>query len=513
MRHNNFHRFAFSLAIGGIAATMIAASIPAPVSAREEGNEGNKIKHVLLISIDGMHSIDLTNYVKSHPKSTLAALSHRGVTYPKAFSSRPSDSFPGLLAIITGGTPRSTGVYYDNSYDRKLSPPGSKCATIGTEVVYDESIDINPALLSGGGTPGFNASSIDPAKLPLDPSKGCTPVYPHSFLRVNTIFEVIKANGGRTAWSDKHPAYDIVNGPSGKGVDDLYTPEINNAASPTSAVSTTEAYDDLKVTAVLNQIGGKTALGKASKVPTIFGMNFQAVSVGQKLSADGYKDAAGTPGPNLQSAFDHTDQSLGKMVQALKKKGLYDSTLIVISAKHGQSPIDPKKVQKVGSILKLVSGLDEKLIAKETQDDVALLWLSDQSKTSVITGLLKASSGAAKIQTLYTGANLLSLFADPTQDSRVPDFVIQPIPGVIYTSSKSKSAEHGGFSMDDTNVALLISNPSLRGQKVNDRVTTTQIAPTILRALGIPTRSLQAVKLEKTQVLPELDLPEIERRF
>jgi hypothetical protein len=52
-------------------------------------------------------------------------------------------------------------------------------------------------------------------------AQGCVPVYPHSFLRVNTIFEVIKAAHKRTAWSDKHPAYDIVNGPSGQGVDDL----------------------------------------------------------------------------------------------------------------------------------------------------------------------------------------------------------------------------------------------------------------------------------------------------
>lgn len=459
--HKKLLRLASSLAIGCTAATTIAALIPSTVSAREEEHEGNKIKHVLLISIDGMHSVDLSNYVKAHPKSTLAALSYRGVTYPKAFTSRPSDSFPGLMSIVTGGTPRSTGVYYDNSYDRKLSPPGSKCKTVGTEVLYDESIDINPDLLSGGGTPGFNASSIDPAKLPLDPSKGCTPVYPHSFLRVNTIFEVIKANGGRTAWSDKHPAYDIVNGPSGKGVDDLYTPEINNASAPTAAVSTTAAYDDIKVTAILNQIRGKTSGGKASKVPTIFGMNFQAVSVGQKLVKDGYIDAAATPGPNLQEAFDHTDRSLGKLVQELKKKGLYDSTLIVITAKHGQSPIDPAKVQKVGSILNLVSGLDAKLIAKDTQDDVALLWLSDQSKTSSVANLLKVNSTPAKIQTLYAGKNLLGLFGDPTKDSRVPDFIVQPIPGVIYTSSKSKSAEHGGFSMDDTNVALLVSNRCL----------------------------------------------------
>jgi hypothetical protein len=254
---NRIFNFAMTAILGGVAAILALPSVQT-VSAAEK----SPIKHVLLISVDGLHAVDLANYVKTHPDSTLAKLSDRGVTYTKAFASRPSDSFPGLLAIVIGGTPRSTGVYYDNSYDRKLSPPGSNCSTIGTEAVLDESIDINPDLLSGGGNPGFNASSIDPAKLPLDPSNGCQPVYPHSYLRVNTIFEVIKKAGGYTAWADKHPEYDLVNGPSGQGVDDLYTPEINNADSPTSKVTDTEAYDDIKVTAILNQIDGKTATGQ-----------------------------------------------------------------------------------------------------------------------------------------------------------------------------------------------------------------------------------------------------------
>lgn len=467
--------------------------------------EHAKIKRVLLISVDGLHGVDLTNYVASYPKSTLAHLSQKGVTYSKAFTARPSDSFPGLLSIVTGGTPRSTGVYYDDSYDRKLSPPGSNCSTVGTEVVYDESIDINPDLLSGGGNPGFNASSIDPAKLPLNPAKGCTPVYPHSFLRVNTIFEVIKAAGGYTAWSDKHPAYDIVNGPSGKGVDDLYTPEINNADAPTSDVKQTEAYDDIKVQAILNQIAGKTSTGAPAQVPTIFGMNFQAVSVGEKLPGNGYLDAAATPSAGLQDAINHTDASIGKMVAKLKKQGLYESTLIVITAKHGQSPIDPTKLNKPGSILNLIPGIAP-FVAKATEDDVALLWLTDQSRTGEVVDALNDNKATAFIRKVYTGESLIKLFTDPATDSRTPDLAIQPIPGTIYTTSKKKIAEHGGFSVDDTNVALLVSNPTLERKQVSKIVHTTQIAPTILEALGLRPGALKAVRMEKTQKLPEIEL-------
>ena len=200
----------------------------------------------------------------------MAKLVGMGTAYTSASAAKPSDSFPGLLAMVTGGTPISTGVYYDVSYDRNLSAAGSACATHGTEVAFDESIDINQDSLDGGG-------GIDVNKLPLDPKHGNTPVYHHDFLRVNTIFEVAKSAGLRTAWSDKHPAYDIVNGPSGHGVDDLYSPEIDNAASPKDHVNKVEGYDDLKVTAILNEIDGMDHTGKKHVgVPAIFGMNFQA---------------------------------------------------------------------------------------------------------------------------------------------------------------------------------------------------------------------------------------------
>src|SRR5215471_1308818 len=313
------------------------ASVPVffipPNKASAWGNP-NQIRHVLLLSIDGLHAQDLARYTALNPNSALAQLTHLGTTYTHASTSKPSDSFPGLLSMVTGGSPRSTGVFYDDSYDRTLSAPGSNCSVKGTEVVYDESIDINSNALDGGG-------GIDPNALPRDGSKGCTPVFPHSFLHVNTMFEVAREAGLYTAWSDKHPAYEILDGPSGQGVADLYTPEI--AATDGTRLGT-QAYDDLKVQAILNEIAGKDHTGtKQEPVPAIFGMNFQAVSVTQKLAADGYLDSTGTPSPELQLALDHTDQSIGKMLAALSQQHLLSKTFIILSAKHGQAPIDPNE--------------------------------------------------------------------------------------------------------------------------------------------------------------------------
>ncbi|HEY8294888.1 MAG TPA: alkaline phosphatase family protein, partial [Micrococcaceae bacterium] len=204
---------------------------------------GADAKHVLLLSVDGLHQKDLDWYVKAHPQSALASLVDHGTSYSNAQTPVPSDSFPGMVGQLTGGNPGTTGVYYDDTYNRALLPPGTtdcKNTAPGAEVAFTEAADRNPlALDAGAGLAGLPAgilsmtghpdTLLNPAALPVDPAS-CKPVYPHQYLKVNTVFEVAKSAGLRTAWSDKHPAYEILNGPSGKGVDDLFTPEINSPA-------------------------------------------------------------------------------------------------------------------------------------------------------------------------------------------------------------------------------------------------------------------------------------------
>jgi hypothetical protein len=221
-------------------------------------------------------------------------------------------------------------------------------------MIFDESIDVyNSANVS--------LDVIDPDHLPRRPVNGnCVPVYPHDAIKSNTIFEVVKAAGGHTAWADKHPAYDLVNGPSGHGVDDLYTPEITNAPGFDATVSVvcTVENDQKKVAGILNEIHGLKHDGTPGPgVPAVFGMNFQAVSVGQKLAKDnsdgscvddvgprlngqpgGYTDGAGTPTDVLAYGLRKTDEALGTFIKALKGQGIYESTLIIVTASTASHP-------------------------------------------------------------------------------------------------------------------------------------------------------------------------------
>jgi type I phosphodiesterase/nucleotide pyrophosphatase len=496
--------FAATIAIGcDRPDTTPLAPRPALSADAVSGARSHGIKRVLLISVDGLHALDLHRYVATHHASTLASLSARGATFLNASTSRPSDSWPGLLAIVTGGSPRSTGVIYEDSYDRSLSPPGSNCATVGTEVLYSEFVDVDQTRLDGGG-------GIDPAKLPRDPRAGCTPVYPHSYLRVNTVFEVIKAAGLRTAWSDKSLGYEVVNGPSGHGVDDLFNPEIAaplpNGDAPNHNVTDIEMYDSIKVQAILNEIDGwDHAHARHVGVPAIFGMNFQAVSVGQKTA--GYVDAAGTPTADLQRALDFVDASLGRFVSELKRQELFETTLIIISAKHGQTPINPAERRIVSNKLVpgIVNGIESGLLAQGTLDDLAVLWLTDHAKTGAVVSALDADRGPLGITSILSGDRLADAFNDPRTDPRAPDAIVVVREGVIYASpTASKLSEHGGFGRLDTNVPILVSGPGIHGDDEPNEspVTTAQIAPTILQELGLDPEALQAVRIEGTRALP-----------
>jgi hypothetical protein len=576
-----------------VGAGLLAASVGLPAHADgDAGFGGNGIKRVLLISIDGMHAVDFINCSQGISGvndgkpycPSLAELAGTGVNYLEASASKPSDSFPGLMALVSGGSPRTVGAFYDVAYDRSLDPPATTTGNgvagapglctpgappTGTTTEYEEGIDIDQSLLNGGA-PGASLSdggiaSIDKNKLPRDPAHGCAPVYPWNFVRANTIFGVVHAARGYTAWSDKHPSYSSVSGPGdGTNVDDYYSPEINsnvvalpsvpgctpvrdptNTGSWTDSFENIKCYDSLKVQAILNEISGWDHSGQFRRpVPQLFGMNFQVVSVGQKLieksvgMTGGYLDNIGTPSQPLLGEIAFADASIGRMVSLLKARRLYNSTLIVISAKHGQTPIDSPRYLGIGvpahspittspaDILDSLLPLSERPSNSPpgigpTQDDISLLWLSDSSRTGPAVQTLEQTSPAtnniAGIGEIFSGPGIAQMFnppgLPPSGDPRTPNIIVTPNIGVTYSGSTKKLAEHGGFSHDDTNVIMLLSNPSFSPSTVTSPVETTQVAPTILMALGLDPNKLTAVQEEVTQVLPGLGLDSGKSRY
>jgi hypothetical protein len=533
--------------------------------AADTNTVGSKnVKHVLLLSIDGIHAVDFYNC--SHGIAgansgdpycpNLAALGRTGINYVATSSSKPSDSAPGLMALVTGGTPRTTGIYYDVAFDRTLDGPqittgtglaAAPCtpgaAPTGTTTDNDQGIDLDDTMLNGGGDSG--AGSIDPKKLSRNPAAGCAPVYPWDFLRTNTIFGVIHAAGGYTAWIDKHPSYAMVAGPGGKGLDDYYAPEVDSnvvalpgvktslgvscatvrdAAAPSwnASFEDIQCYDALRVNALLNEIAGKSHNGSPAATPAIMGMNFQAVYTGESVSepgvgVGGYQNAAALPSAELLQEIQSVDTSIGDIVNALKDKGIYDDTLIIITAKHGASPIDPTRYVANGANTPATlmgtripfseSPLNPTGIGA-TEDDVSVLWLNKGESVPSAVELLEQNATAIGLGQIYYGPTLALNYGvggwAPGQDPRTPDIIVTPNVGVTYSGSTTMIADHGGFAHDDTNVMLLVSHPCFQPQTVFAETATTQVAPTIVRALGLNPSALTAVKAEGTPLLPEV---------
>jgi hypothetical protein len=569
-------------------ALVLALAPVQQLSAQDLDDRRPDVRHVLLLSIDGMHALDFINCARGISGANggvpycpnLTELKETGIDYLDASTSKPSDSFPGLMALVTGGSPRSVGAFYDVAYDRSLDPPAATtgngvagspgactpgAAPTGTTTEFDEGIDIDKTKLNGGAPSGDGGiNSIDRTKLERDPLQNCAPVYPWNFVRTNTIFGVVHQAGGYTAWSDKHPSYSSVSGPGdGRNLDDYYAPEINSipvplpnvrvsallpcypqlpdptAVSPSNAWTDSflniQCYDTLKVNAIVNEASGRRHDGSApAPIPTLFGMNFQAVSVGQKLIekslnpvvSGGYLDAQGTPSTELLSEIKFVDASIGRMIDALKRSGAFDQTLIIVTAKHGQSPVDSARYTRIteagtvttspanildnSSCLPLSESPSNPTGIGPTEDDVSLTWLNNSCTTGQAVGLLEsqspASANIAGIGEIFSGPAIEQLFnapgPPPYGDPRTPDILVTPNVGVTYSGSTAKLAEHGGFSHDDTNVMMLLSNPHLQAALVTSPVETMQVAPTILRALGLNPFALQSVMQEGTEVLP-----------
>ncbi|WP_422934887.1 alkaline phosphatase family protein [Sinomonas sp. P47F7] len=538
--------FGAALAATGVA----SAAVAAPGDGPQKANSG---KHVVLLSVDGLHQSDLDWYVTAHPSSALAALVGHGTDYTNAQTPVPSDSFPGMVGQVTGGNPGTTGVYYDDTWNRNLLPAGTtNCATAtpGAEVAYTEGADRNPNALDAGqglaGLPnsilqmtGTPRSLLDPSQLPVDPTT-CKPVYPNEYLKVNTVFEVAKQAGLRTAWSDKHAAYDILSGPSGTGIDDLFAPEINSDASIagfkgdwTKDNAATQQYDGYKAQAVLNEIAGKDHSGATNAgEPAVFGMNFQSISTAQKLPksdglAGGYLADGVTPGPLLSKALDFVDAQVGKMTAAIAKTPDAKKTTVILSAKHGQSPMDPASLKRVddGPIIDglnaawRAAGHASDLVAFATDDDVMQLWLNEHTQAAADFAKQYLTSHAAAgnniggsaitvqnsgLGTVYAGSQVADYFHASATDERIPDIFGIVQHGVVYTGGKGKIAEHGGADAQDRHVPIVVSSGTDSGAAtVSAPVETTQIAPTILRALGLDVNALEAVKIEGTKALPQ----------
>ena len=147
---------------------------------------------MLLISVDGMHQSDLTWYIAHYPNSELARLASGGAEFTNNHTSDPSDSDPGGTALMTGGDPRATGVYYDVEYSHAVDEAGAACTpgqrATGGDVIYDspdDTLNAVPDLLNNSSGNTFPA--VRRGRPDLPEGRGHEPGRDHESDRVAAV--------------------------------------------------------------------------------------------------------------------------------------------------------------------------------------------------------------------------------------------------------------------------------------------------------------------------------------
>jgi len=377
-------------------------------------------KHVVMIFVDGLRADLLDPELAPH----IAALGRVGVRFANAEVGFPSDSMPGILGPLTGASPRVTGIPYDEYYDRHYK--------LAIEIT--ETVTVPPGLK------------------------------PHDLLRVPTIFDAARAKGLKTAFISKHAGYEILQGPSGHGLDRLELPEMAEWKGPF------KEYDAKNFELLTSWIAkdGFDVVGLYA-IETNYAMKDNGVAAAE-----------------TRAAVADVDGQVGRLVDTLVAAGRYDDTVFAVLGDHGDTDTPTGIASKGdGSVVGFLAEKGIK-VAKVTADDVMLAWLADSSQAQQAVALLDTPDSKARfgIERILASEELKRM--QDFADDQMPDFVLLVKPGVVYTKLPSKKkAEHGGAFDSDRKVAFVMSGPGVQSGIVPEgKVNVFSLGPTVAKLLG-----------------------------
>ena len=316
------------------------------------------------------------------------------------------------------------------------------------------------------------------------------------------IFELVHAQGGRTAWAGDRPGLvDLYRGPSGLGLDEAIS--ISPGGESIAAAS---AADDRRVALMLHWIKGEDSTAHDRPgVPELFGMNFTAFAAAQRAPNAGYADMLGDPSEALTAQLRYIDTSVGRIVEDLRAEHLFDSTWIIVTATYTQSPGATRAprsipVERLRSILGKTPSSGAAYVSSE---GAVTIWLQHPEMAGRVAQAYAAKSATLGIGEIYTPERLKLSLEPERSTSRSPDLVLFPAPGILWKSSaRNGTTAQAGFRDEDKHVALLVSGAQLTGRTDPTSVPTSQTAAMLLRALGMEKLDLPALHREHSPALP-----------
>jgi arylsulfatase A-like enzyme len=276
---------------------------------------------------------------------------------------------------------------------------------------------------------------------------------------------------------------DLLRGKSGRGLDDACSVAGKPHRRPGGVQRRDQ--DEGRLTMLLGWLAGRDCNGQPASVPVLSGISLTEATTSPKGLAA-------------------VDDDVRRVLTELRHQHLDDSTWIVVASPF--APSSELATPRVIPIARLREALDHAgsgrpRVLHISSGRVAMVWLADPSRTDAAAASVARSAESLGIQRILVGTTLTLTWNNPEEDARVPNLILEANPGVTWIAPTSRGSA-SGMGEDETHVALLVAGAQLDARQDKTPVPTTQLAPLLLRALGLEKFDLEALQKEHTPALP-----------
>jgi arylsulfatase A-like enzyme len=358
-----------------------------------------------------------------------------------------------------------------------------------------------------------------------------------AYLKVPTLAETLQAQGYHTLIAGTKPVVLLHDhAPRNEGATNvvLFEGQTIPAAPRSTLTNALGRFFDKGATKTNRDIWTARALTEIlwkNEVP--------AFSLLWMAEPDNTQHATGVGSPESLAAIRNSDHALSLLINALKVKGVFDTTDIFVVSDHGFSTVT-RGVDMADHLRRAGFNVLRKFSTPPKKDDVLLVGLGGSALLYVtghdektIDQLVKTLQTEESVGTIFTARShegTFPLSEAMIQSQDAPDIVFSlrwtsdlntnGAPGTIISESQGSNggavlqkATHASLSPFDLHNTLVAAGPDLRKGFVDETPSgNVDLAPTIIKILGAkPPRTLDGRVLSEALNSPNGKSPEIKK--
>jgi predicted AlkP superfamily pyrophosphatase or phosphodiesterase len=398
-------------------------------------------EHVIVVMLDGCRP----DILRRANAPVLHALAAAGTTFIRARTIYPSQTRVAFVSLPTGAYPGSHGIVGGNEV---------KDAEWRTVAMGDDDPIATQALVA---RPTFFEAAT---------AAGLTSLY-----AAMKGYELVGARGA--TWT--------INGKK----------TLNEAAYKTRYEATAEGSADLAAgykQSLSRQLLAQTLEILREKRPSLVVVNLGSV--------DYAGHSFGPEGTRYREAIEFLDGLVGDLLKALDAMGIRERTTIIVSADHGFSDVDATRVvapatEAGGHRLAILASRGIEHYLSNTGGASMGLYVRDKTRMAEAVAALRAEPWCEAVYCEDPKARCdLSLRSlHDYFPGRSPDVMVDLDDDAAL--NYPQAGQHGSLRHDDMAIPLILSGAGVASGRVEGEARLVDVAPTVLRLLGLPPEGLR----------------------